>query len=301
MKKSRARLALVALALPLLVPTAASADPYLNNCTVPANSVITSFTATCSGANGPNVDSGVYTFNFTWPVNPCLTAGGPVAGSVTGNGPWGPFNQGAALALINASNLHDLNFGFFRQSGGSATGRHSAMFRFTCIAGTGFVQPNGQVSQIEAIYSAGSMPNSSYCAYGGINGTATYNAPGAGWSGQTGLTMALTIVCTGIGASAGTYTITSSGIETGGCNSGVGTGTITGTGPGGQAVSGAWTYGRSTVHYFGFPPNGTGFIRMGERVYGFYLWLDVIANPTGGPMPCPLPGGAIVGHGLVIA
>jgi len=296
------RLALLGAALPLLIVAPAHADPYKNDCTVPPNSVVTGFTATCTASGGgTNVDSGTYTFSFTWLANPCLAGSGAVAGTVSGSGPWGPFAQGAALAVLNSS-VHDLNFGFYKPTG-AATGRHTAFFRFTCVGTAGILQATGTISQIEAVSAAGSLPDSAYCPYGGMSGAIQYQAPGAGWTGTTPFTMALNITCNGAGVTNGSYQITSTGIEYGGCNNGTGAGTISGTGPGGQSITGAWTYGRNTVHYYGFPPNGTGYIRMGGVVYGFYLWLDVapIGQTSGGPLPCPLPGGPLVGHGLVIA
>jgi hypothetical protein len=300
MRSARVRLALLALVLPVFAPGAAHANQNLNNCTVAAGGTVTSFSATCAGVAAANPDSGAYSFTFTWPVNPCLTSG-PMSGTVTGSGPYGTFGPGAALAVVNPGGVNDLNFGF-QQNNGSNTGRHTGFFQFTCSFNVGVVNMSGgQISEIEAVSAVPSAPGSAYCPYGSVNGNAAYS-PGAGTTGSSTLTMTLALSCigaggAGLGGGAGTYAITLSGPETGGCYSGNGAGAISGTGPGG-VISGAWTYSRNAVHYYGFPPTGTGYIRMGGKVYGFYLWLDIV--PAAG-QTCPLYTGTVVGHGLVVA
>jgi hypothetical protein len=294
MRLTKARLALVALAVPLAFPLAAHADQHVNTCTVAAAGTINSFSATCTSAPA-NDDNGTYAFSITWPVFPCTgVPGAAFSGTASGTTPEGPIGNSPALALISTGGQSDLSIGF-SAGPGEGTERHTAMFKFSCPSGL-VTTAGGQVSELEGTGSTTpSQPNSAYCPYGQVTGAITYTPP-LGASGSSNAVMTLTLTCYGAPGSlgAGTYSITLNSTDTGGCVSGSGVGTISGSGPSGP-VSGAWMYGRNAVHHFGFPPSGTGFITMGGHTYGFYLWLDLV--PTGS---CPYVGGTIVGHGLVV-
>ncbi|MDQ1684663.1 MAG: hypothetical protein QOC82_1400 [Frankiaceae bacterium] len=306
--RHRTKLAALALAAPLALPVAAHAAMDPNVCNVAAGGSVTSFNMTCASTND---DAGAYSISITWAtVSPCFGAGAPVSaatytGTATGTTPEGSISgsfttagavSGAApaLAVVYPNNpTGDLSIGY-STPGNDGTERHTMQLQFTCTSG-GLLEPTGQVWELDAT-SVGNSPNSAYCSYGNVTGPVTFT-PGLGASGPTNYTMTLTLNCVGAnGTVAGTYAVTITGTDGGGCLGGSGTGTISGTGPGGVPVSGAWMYGRHGVHYYGFPPSGTGFIHMGGQTYGFYLWLDLV--PTG--LACPVYAGSIVGHGIVM-
>jgi hypothetical protein len=287
--KNRTRLAAFALAVPLALPVSAHAAMHANVCTVATGGTTTSFTMSCTAAT-PNDDSGTYSINVSWPVSPCIGTATTFTGVASGTTPEGSFSNAPALALVYPTGQpNDLSIGF-STPGSDGTERHTAQLQFTCP--TGALQPNGQVSELDST-GVGSATNTAYCSYGNVVGNVTFTPP-IGVSGTSHYVMRLTMNCVGNGI-AGTYTVTLTGDDVGGCVTGAGSGTISGTGPGGP-FSGAWMYGRSGIHYFGFPPSGTGFINMGGQTYGFYLWLDLVPPPG---VTCPIPTGGIIGHSIV--
>jgi len=292
------KLAALALAVPLAMPVAAHAAMDPNVCTVAAGGSVTSFSMNCTSTPS-NDDAGAYSIAITWSLtNPCLSPtsvnGATYTGTASGTTPEGSISNAPVLAVVYPTNPNsDLSIGF-STPGNDGTERHTMQLQFTCPSGG--LLPTGQVWELDAT-GIGNSPNSAYCSYGNVTGPVTFS-PALGATGQTTYTMTLTLNCVGAnGTVAGTYTVTITGTDYGGCVSGAGTGTISGTGPGGVPVNGAWMYSRNGVHYFGFPPSGTGFIHMGGQTYGFYLWLDLIP-PLG--TPCLFSAGSIVGHAIVM-
>jgi hypothetical protein len=297
--RHRTKLAALALAAPLALPVAAHAAMDPNVCSVTTGGSVTSFSMTCT-TTPANDDAGAYSITITWPVSPCLGTptsvnGTAYTGTASGTTPEGSISNAPALAVVYPTNPNDdLSIGY-STPGNDGTERHTMQLQFTCASG-GLLQPTGQVWELDAT-GVGNSPSSAYCSYGNVTGPVTFT-PGLGASGPTNYTMTLTLTCVGPNNTvAGTYTVTITGTDGGGCLGGAGTGTISGTGPGGVPVNGAWMYSRNGVHYFGFPPSGTGFIHMGGQTYGFYLWLDLVPGPG---LPCPVYAGSIVGHGIVM-
>lgn len=142
-----------------------------------------------------------------------------------------------------------------------------------------------------------------YCEVGTVAGTMDYDllTPVTASSQSNRLwTMKVDATCKGTGGAEGHYVFTIRGSSHESCTEGGGYGQfVTGTRNGaavdptpianisyGRGV-GVNANGQTVVHYFGYPPHGSGQFYVSGTAYTWYLWFDYIG-------PCPNNGGAMV-------
>lgn len=144
-----------------------------------------------------------------------------------------------------------------------------------------------------------------YCepGTGSVSGSAEYNpATPVTSTLQANRLWTITVkaTCVGGAAAAGTYEFTIQGDGTESCTQGDGfgefvVGTRNGT-PVDVAPIGSYTYGRAVggtvngktvVHFWGYPPHGSGQFYVSGNAYTWYLWFDLVEN-------CPNTGGHMV-------
>ena len=152
-----------------------------------------------------------------------------------------------------------------------------------------------------------SAVDAAYCepGRGSVAGSVTYNPLTPVTANlQTGRLWTITVdaTCTGSPAAAGHYQFTIQGKGAESCTEGGGFGEfVTGSRDGvpvdlapvgsyayGRAV-GANAAGKSVVHFWGYPPHGSGQFYVNGNGYTWYLWFDLIGDcpNTGGPMVAP--------------